>query len=451
MNYQQFIDTKAQKAGDYGFDATFLPKRCKDFQKHLIEWAVKKGRAAIFADCGLGKSVMQFAWAENIVRHTNKRVLILTPIAVGPQMVKEGSLFDVESELSRDGKYKSKIVVTNYERLHYFDPSDFVGVSCDESSCLKDEKSQTSANVIQFMRSMPYRLLCTATAAPNDFDELGTSSEALGELGYQDMLTMFFKKKCSEDHRGWSRQKHYLKGHAENDFWRWVCSWSKAIRKPSDLGYSDDGYNLPPLIVKEHTVKASKLAPGRLFEVAAENLQEQRQEQRRTLTERCEKAAELVNSNKGHSVAWCYLNDESDLLEKLIKDAVQVKGSDSEEYKEETFDAFQKGQIKGLVTKSSIAGFGLNWQHCHHQTFFPSHSFQDYYQSVRRSWRFGQKHEVNVDLVTTDGAGSVLANLNRKMNQADEMFANLVRLMNDSIKIDRTKYGTKPVELPTWL
>lgn len=452
MSYTAFLDTKTQVGGACGFDPTWVPDFLFDFQRALVEWAVRKGRAAIFADCGLGKTAMQLVWAENVVRHENKPVLILTPLAVGGQTVREGAKFGVDTVRCQDGKLAAtaRVVVANYERLHYFNPSDFAGVVCDESSILKNFDGKTKAEVTEFMRTIRYRLLCTATAAPNDYVELGTSAEALGEMGFQDMANRFFKKQTSKDHLGWGRTKYAMRPHAERDFWRWICSWARAVRKPSDIGFSDDNFALPKLITREHEVKATRPAPGRLFDVAAVTLDEQREETRRTLPERCGKVAELV-AHKKPAVVWCHLNDEGDLLEKIIPGSVQISGQDSDEKKEETFNAFADGSIRVLITKPKIGGFGLNWQHCSHMTFFPSHSFEQYYQGVRRCWRFGQKKPVTVDLITTDGGADVLANLQRKAAAADQMFAQLVELMNDSLNIKRGREFAQTETVPNWL
>lgn len=451
--YDRFLSGKAQVGGDHGFEPVWMPDILFDFQRALTAWAVRRGRAAIFADCGLGKSGMQLVWAENVVRHTNRPVLVLTPLAVGGQTVREAEKFGVSAVRSGDGKVPAgaRVVVTNYERLTKFDPADFAGAVCDESSILKDFNGKRKGEVTEFMRTLPYRLLCTATAAPNDHDELGTSAEALGELGYQDMIGRFFQKQTQKDHLGWGRTKYKLKGHAETGFWRWVCSWARAVRRPSDLGFNDGRFVLPELVTREHEVRAAVAASGRLFDVPAYSLEEQRDEQRRTLGERCGKVAELVGSTGQPAVCWCHLNDEGDELTRLIPGADQVSGADADEAKEEKLLAFAAGEIRVLVTKPKIAGFGLNWQHCAHQTYFPSHSFEQWYQGLRRCWRFGQTRPVTVDVVTTEGAAGVLANLRRKGEQADEMFAELVRLMNDSLRVERSTYGNKPQEMPAWL
>jgi hypothetical protein len=450
--YAEFIRTKTQFGSPAGFAPVWMPDFLFDFQKALVEWAVVKGRAAIYADCGLGKSPMELVWAENIVRHTNKPVLLLTHLAVAGQMVREAEKFGVNAVRCSDGKIPNgaRVVVTNYDRLHLLSPDTFAGVACDESSAIKNLDGKRTAEVTEFLRTIPYRLLCTATAAPNDYDELGTSSEALGELGHRDMVTKFFKKETTKDHLGWGRTKYQLKGHAQHEFWRWVCSWARAVRKPSDLGFDDGKFVLPPLSTEEHCVKAVTPRSGVLFDMPAITLEEQREERRRTMSERCDKVASLVDT-KDPAVVWCHLNPEGDRLEKIIPGAVQVSGSDSDESKEERFVAFAAGQIRVLVSKPVVAGFGLNWQHCAHQTFFPSHSFEQYYQAVRRCWRFGQTRPVKVDVVTSEGESGVLANLKRKAEAADEMFAKLVSLMNDHLRIERKNQFTKKEKVPSWL
>jgi superfamily II DNA or RNA helicase len=452
-DYNKFLENKSQLTGEYGFKPLWLHDEMFDFQKHATDWALRKGRAAIFADCGLGKTLMQLVWAENVTRKTNGRVLILTPLAVSHQTVTEAAKFGIDAARSADGKLPaSKIVVTNYERLHYFNSGDFVGVCCDESSILKNFDGQTKAAVTEFMRMIPYRLLCTATAAPNDWVELGTSAEALGHMGHMDMLGRFFKKtektysRSQENRSGLYR----LRGHAERDFWRWVVSWARAIRKPSDLGFSDDGFKLPLMSIDQHIVTAKTKPEGFLFDIPAMTLNEQRDERRRTIDERCELVAKLCNHDKP-VVAWCHLNVEGDLLKKLIPDAEQVSGSDSDESKEEKFRAFESGQIRVMVTKPQVAGFGLNWQHCAHQTFFPSHSFEQWYQAIRRCWRFGQKSRVHVDVVTTEGEQRVLDNMKRKSEQADKMFSELVQNMGNEMKVTKNNKPLKKETIPSWL
>lgn len=436
-----------------------MPSALFDFQRFLVEWSVRKGRAAIFADCGLGKSAMQLTWAANVVRHTAKPVLLLTPLAVAGQMLQEAEKFGVEAVRSNNGQFTTgaKTVVTNYERLHHFDPLQFSGIVCDESSILKNCDGATRELVTNFARKMSYRLLCTATPSPNDLIELGTSSEALGYMGFNDMLTTFFKK--DEDRRTNSRKDEFrsgiwrFRGHAAQHFYQWVNAWARAIRKPSDLGaqFSDARYILPELVTHEIMVACETPPDGFLFNVPASGLQEQRQERRRTLELRCQAAADKHNANPLASVAWCQLNDEGNTLEKMINGAVQVSGSDEMEYKEECFEAFANGKIKKLVTKGGIAGFGLNWAHCAHQSFFPSHSFEEFYQCIRRSWRFGQTKEVHVDLVTSEGESGVMANLMRKASNAELLYSKLVAMMGRERDVILNRNHNQQLKVPTWL
>jgi len=455
-SYSRFLDTKTQLGGQSGFDPLWMPNFLFPFQQSLVEWSVRKGRAAKFADCGLGKTPMQLVWSENIARKTNKPVLILTPLAVSQQTKREADKFGIEAVVSRDGSWPAtkKIVITNYERLHYFNRNDFTAVVCDESSILKNEEGVTRSAVTEFMLKIPYRLLCTATASPNDFIELGTSSEALGELGYMDMLGMFFKNDQNSLHpmhaHGKFQGKWRFKAHAEQDFWRWVCSWARAIRKPSDLGFSDDGFVLPELVVEQTVVNACRPMDGFLFNMPAVGLDEQRKERRHTVQERCEEAARKVD-HSDPAVCWCHLNDEGDLLERLIPGSRQVHGRHSDDEKEELFEAFVSGQLRVLITKPVIGALGLNWQHCNHTTVFPSNSYEQYYQLVRRFWRYGQKKKVKVDVITSEGESDVLENLQRKANQADRMFASLVREMNNVMNIARSKPREGRIEVPSWL
>lgn len=453
MEYRDFLERRRSLEKAPAIDVKDLNPYLFDFQSDIVRWALEEGRAAIFADCGLGKTPMQLSWAEAVCKHTGGNVLILTPLAVSYQTIREAEKFGIEARRSNDGTVHRGITITNYERLSYFDPKDFVGVVCDESSILKSFSGVRRKEITIFMRKLPYRLLCTATAAPNDYTELGTSSEALGNLGYTDMLNRFFKN----DRNNTSSGRYYgkvtewrLKGHAEIPFWKWVCSWARAFRRPSDLGYNDGDFVLKPLIEKQHKVEARELPPGRLFAVHALNLQEQREEVRRTINERCEKVAELVDHDKP-ALVWCHLNDEGKLLKNLIPDAVEVSGSDSDQAKEERLLAFANGDIRVLVTKPKIGGWGLNFQHCSHVTVFPSHSFEQYYQAVRRCWRYGQQNPVTVDIVMTEGEQKVFNNLRDKSVAADKMFDRLVTLMREGQTIHRADNFTKQEVIPSWL
>lgn len=458
--YAEFLATKAQLANAGGFEPVDLPDHLFDYQRMLVEWAVRQGRAAIFADCGLGKSPMGLAWADQVHKHTGRPVLFLTPLAVGQQIATEAARFGHDCAQSRNGKVAAAVTITNYEQLDKFDPYQFGGVVCDESSILKSFEGATKAAVTEFMRLIHYRLLCTATAAPNDYTELGTSSEALGSLGYMDMLTRFFvNDNRSVSSRGRSAEGRFgnnggavawrLKGHAEEPFWRWVASWARAIRKPSDYGFSDEHHHLPELRYRVSLVEASRPAEGTLFDMPAKGLREEREENRRTLTERCEAAATaLADAESG--VAWCHLNDESALLAKLIPGAVELTGADSPYEKEEKLTGFSRGEIPFLVTKPIIGAWGLNWQHSHRMTYFPSHSYEQMYQAVRRMWRFGQQRQVTVDVITTEGGRDVYANLQRKSDQADRMFGALVDHMNNALAVERARYEQK-IEVPAWI
>ena len=459
--YADFLHAKTDQYGNAGFDPVWMPGFLFDFQRHLVEWAVRKGRAAIFADCGMGKTPMQLVWAENVRRYTGKPVLILTALAVAQQTVEEAQKFGIPASRSSDGSHDGAITVTNYDRIHHFRADDFGGIVADESSILKSFDGSTRAIVTEYMKRVPYRLLATATAAPNDYTELGTSSEALGYLGHMDMLGRFFvNDQGNSSHRLMHRKRHgyaepgtrwRFKGHAEENFWRWVASWARALRRPSDFGFSDDRFHLPALTENEHLVRARVVREGNLFEMPANGLHEEREEMRRTIQERCERAADLANATDDPVVLWCHLNDEADLLERLVSGARQVSGSDSAEDKESAFSDFANGRVRAIVCKPKIGAWGLNWQHCNHVVYFPSHSYEQYYQAVRRCWRFGQTKPVTVDIVTTEGGSDIMRNLKRKAVAADEMFSALVRHMNDALAIDKSVNFNAPQEVPSWL
>jgi hypothetical protein len=456
-SYERFVRAKSQLDGNFGFEPSIMPEFLFPFQTTLVNWSVQKGRAAIFADCGMGKTPMELIWAQNVYKHTGLPVLILTPLAVASQFEQEAAKFNIEAARSHRGEIQAPIVIANYERLHLFSPDMFGGVVCDESSILKNFDGVRRGEITEFMRMKEYRLLGTATAAPNDYTELGTSSEALGYLGYMDMLGRFFtnRQRTTHMYHGKYQMKNNeawrFKGHAEQAFWRWMASWARALRKPSDLGFADDGFDLPPLNVHEHPVKAKQAPPGMLFNLPAVGLNEQRQERRRTLPERCEMVADIVNGTGEPAVVWCNLNDEGDMLAKLIPDAQQVSGKDSDDAKEAKFESFSDGGTRVLITKPKIGAWGLNWQHCNHITFFPSHSYEQYYQAVRRCWRFGQERPVTVDIVLTEGDKFVMDNMQAKEKRASEMFTELVAHMTDSQEVERLFSYNKEVKVPTWL
>lgn len=436
MNYNDFIETKKHSSSNFGFDPVFFPDMAFDFQKEIISRSVKKGRVGIFADTGMGKTLITLSIAENIVRKTNKKVLILTPLAVAFQFLIEAEKIGVESvEYSKDGKHKKKIVICNYERLHYFNNSDFECVIMDESSILKNFDGKIKNLVTSFVKKIPYRFLSTATPSPNDFIELGTSSEALGYMGYMDMLGKFFKNNqnsVDSSNRNIG-EKYYLKPHAENDFFAWINSWSIMVKKPSDIGnFSDERYVLPDLITNTHIVKNQSMidinGQCQIFTPIAKTMTEVRQEQKQTENQRCLKAVELAENKT--SVYWCNTNNESAILKSLDPDAVEIIGSQSIEKKEEILLAFANCEIKRLITKAKITGMGLNWQHCNHSVFFPTWSYEQYYQAVRRFWRFGQKNDVVLDLVISDGQTRVIEAIKQKAEKSKQLYQNLVSSVN---------------------
>ncbi len=445
MTYKEYLEKKKHSSIDLGIDAKFIPENMFDFQKHIALEMIRKGRFAGFIDTGLGKTIIELTCAYNYVLATNKPVLILTPLAVAFQFIKEAEKFNiVDIEYSKDGKFKSKIVICNYERLSKFNPNDFDCVICDESSILKNFDGATKLLITSFMKKVNYRYLFTATPSPNDYIELGTSSEALGYLGYMDMLSKYFKNASSNiaDNQRVGME-FYLKPHAEADFWKWVRSWSIPVRMPSDLGYSDELYKLPELLELETVVHSKKPLTKdgmySLFNRPAINFFEIKQEVRNTINERCEIA---VSKSKNHeiSVYWCNLNDEASLISKLDKSAVEVKGQMSIDEKEDILKSFSDGSIKKLITKPSITAFGLNWQHCGHTTYFPTYSYEQYFQSIRRFWRFGRKEKVTVDLIRSDGQERIIASLIAKKQKAISMFENLVNQTSESYKKEKDKF-----------
>jgi hypothetical protein len=435
MEYAEFIRNKKHSLGNHGFDPVWMPDCAFDFQKFIIEKATIKGRIGMFADTGLGKTLLQIAIAENIIRKTNKRVLILTPLAVAFQFINEAGRIGVDDIAhSKEGTLTKKIVVCNYERLHLLNPDDFICVMLDESSILKNFAGKTRDQIVAFIKRVPYRFLSTATPSPNDFIELGNSSEALGYMGYMDMLTKFFKsnQNTTDSNNRNIGEKFYLKPHAEKDFFAWVNQWAIMVKKPSDLGFSDDDYDLPPLHVNQHTVLNSRTwcigGQMSLYAMPAKSMTEVREEQKLTVKERCEKAIELANGKT--SVYWCNLNDESSLLSDMDKDSVEIIGGMSIDKKEDILVAFANGEIPRLITKAKMTSMGLNWQHCNHTVFFPTWSYEQYYQAIRRFWRFGQTSEVTCDMVISEGQERVLEALTQKTAKAIELHGNLVSAAN---------------------
>ncbi len=455
MEYKEFLEKKRHSIGNFGFEPLWMPECAFDFQKYVIEKSVQKGRIANFLDTGLGKTLIQLSYAYNVVLHTNKKVLILTPLAVAFQFIEEAYKIGIDDiEYSKDGKFNKKIVLCNYERLHYFNSNDFVCVICDESSILKNFDGKIKNQINSFIKKVPYRLLSTATPSPNDFIELGTSSEALGYMGYMDMLGKFFKNNQNsiDSNNRNIGEKYYLKPHAEKDFFAWVNQWAIMCKMPSDLGFSDERYVLPKLHVNKYIVDNQSLidvnGQYQMFTPIAKSMTEVRHEQKQTELQRCEKAFTLANGKT--SVYWCNTNQESSYLKDIDKEAIEIIGSQTIERKEDILLNFANGNIKRLITKAKITGMGLNWQHCNHSVFFPTWSYEQYYQAIRRFWRFGQKNEVTIDLVISDGQTRVMEALEQKTQKAIELHRNLTENVNRDFK-HITKEFNKEIIKPKFL
>jgi len=425
MEYAEFLQRKRIHDAPTGLpNVPELNPMLFGFQRDIVRWALKRGRAAIFADCGMGKTPMQLEWAERVAG-LNKRVMIVAPLAVSKQTIREGEKFGVFVRPAADYPNAS-ITITNYEQLHKFNPNDYDGIVLDESSILKSYTGKFRTQLIEDWGGVPFRLCCTATPAPNDFMELGNHAEFLGAMTRTEMLAFFFV------HDGGETQKWRLKGHAESEFWRWLCSWAVMIRKPSDLGYDDGKFTLPSLHINQVQVETSSTSDGMLFALPAHTMDERRQARRDSIADRVAAVADMVNGTKHPWLVWCDRNDESTALVKAIKDAVEVRGSHDADTKEDRLLGFSEGRYRVIVTKPSIAGWGMNWQHCSHVAFTGlSDSYEQFYQAVRRCWRFGQKEEVNCYVVTSATEGAVVANIQRKERQAEQMASMMVRHMSD--------------------
>lgn len=427
MEYNEFLQSKKIKDVDTGLsnvEELVLNDKLKPFQRDIVKWALRRGRACIFADCGMGKTFMQLEWAK----HVPGDVLIVVPLAVSEQTIREADKFGIGAVVySSDGTKKGKFTITNYERLEKFNPKDYTGIVLDESSILKSYTGAFKKLIISTFSCVPFRLACTATPAPNDFMELGNHSEFVGAMTRTEMLSMFFI------HDGGETQKWRLKGHAQSEFWKWVCSWAVMIQKPSDLGYSDEGYSLPQLSINQVTVKVNVIQRGFLCPMQAQTLLERGRARKESLDARVAKAAELVAQKPNEQwIIWCDLNEESDKLTKSIPGAVEVKGSDKEEHKVKSLLGFANGDIRVLVSKPSIAGWGMNFQSCHNEVFVGlSDSYEQFYQAVRRCWRYGQNEPVNVFVIASDREGAVVRNIQRKEADAKIMAEEMVKNMKD--------------------
>lgn len=456
MNYTEFLQSKRITIAPSGFTPDTLNPMLYQFQSDVDRWALERGKAALFEDCGLGKTPQQLVWADHVVRKYNKPVLILAPLAVSKQTVREAAKFGIEAYLAvqQSDVTKPAIYVTNYEKLAHFDPSAFAGVVLDESSILKSFTGSTRNQLIEYFADTPMKLCCTATPAPNDFMELGNHSEFLGVLTRTEMLSTFFV------HDGGDTSKWRLKGHAEEEYWKWICQWAVMLRQPSDLGYDNNGFVLPPLNYHHHIVKSERNLDGFLFPVEAQTLIERRQARRASLSERVELCAALVNESSEPWLVWCDLNDEGDALEKAIAGSVQVAGRHKDEDKESRMLGFSDGAHRVLISKPSICGWGMNWQHCANVAFVGlSDSWEQWYQAIRRVWRFGQTREVSCHVITSEAEGAVVKNIQRKEADAARMAKEMVKHMSvynteavrGGLVRDAGYSPTQAMILPEWL
>lgn len=435
MNYADFIARKLAYVAPSGIaDGFSVPAYLFPHQSALTAWALRRGRAAIFADTGLGKTRMELAWAAAVVRHTSQPVLILAPLAVAPQSAAEGRILGIEARVCRDASdIGPGINITNYDRLHRFDPAIFGGVVLDESSVIKHHDAKTFKALTEAFRSTPFKLPATATPAPNDWTELGTHAEFLGICTRQEMLAEFFT------HDGGDTSVWRLKGHARRAFWQWVVSWGALVRRPSDLGLDDSAYVLPALHMHEHTLEVDMPLNGMLFAAEAQTLSERRDARRLSLRDRVDACAAVVNADRQPWVVWCDLNDESAGLTAAIDGAIEIRGADSVDDKETRLRDFAEGRARVLVSKPSICGWGLNWQHAARMAFVGvTDSYEAFYQAVRRCWRFGQTREVHVHVFASTAEGAVVANLKRKEREAGEMAAALSAETRDAVMSEVT-------------
>jgi hypothetical protein len=428
QNYEDFVAGKRRAEVGTGHQPGELNPHLFDFQHAIVSWAVRRGRAAIFADTGLGKTLMQLSWADEVASHTNGAVLILAPLAVSEQTIEQGSTFGITVRRVPHGGSPDApgVWITNYERMDAIDFGGLHGLVLDESSILKAHDGKTRTRIIESAQGVPYRLSCTATPSPNDFEELGNQCEFLGVMTRTEMLATYFVNDTG-DTGTWR-----LKGWGASKFWEWMGTWAVVLRNPSDLGFDGSRYVLPAPQYLEHVVETDPLGND-LFSRPAQTLTERRQAQRGSIEQRCRALADVVNSESSEPwLIWCHLNDEAELLQSLIPGSINVQGSDSAEYKAEQMMAFSRGALRVLISKPKICGFGMNWQHCARMAFVGlDDSFEKFYQAVRRCHRFGQKRSVQVHLFTAENEGQILLNLKRKEEQHHEMSANMIEHMKD--------------------
>lgn len=455
--YETFLEAKRITVQPSGFsiDRDVLNVKLFDWQKDIVRWALRCGKAAIWADCGLGKSAMQLEWAHRVHLHTGGNVLILAPLAVAKQTQREGVKFGIEVTVCEtQADVQNGINITNYEKMHHFDLASFSGVVLDESSILKAYDGKTRTSIIDAFRFTPYKLACTATPSPNDYMELGNHAEFLGAMSRTEMLSMFFV------HDGGDTSKWRLKGHAANEFWKWIASWAVMLRKPSDLGYSDEGFVLPKVHVHHHTVKTDVVMEGYLFAIEARTLEERRKARKASMSDRVAKCADIVSQNSDPWLVWCDLNAEGDALEDVIPSSVQIAGSDTNEFKEQTMLSFADGNVPILISKPSICGYGMNFQVCPNMAFVGlSDSYEMYYQAKKRIDRYGQTKEVHIHIITSELESSVLKNIQRKEKDAQRMADEMVQHMQ--VHNTEAVHGTtrkvdaynprKQMIIPNWL
>jgi superfamily II DNA or RNA helicase len=426
LAYGEFLASKRKYAEPSGFDvpANALRPHLFPFQRDVTAWALRRGRAAIFAGTGMGKTAMQLEWADYVSRTTAQPVLILAPLAVASQTVHEGEKFKIAVNLCREASdVRGGVNITNYERFERFDAEQFAGVVLDESSILKSHDGKTRTALIDAFSRARYRLACTATPAPNDVMELANHAEFLGVSSRNEMLATYFV------HDGGETQKWRLKGHAEEPFWEWLASWSVMFRSPADLGYDDADYRLPALQMHQHIIDATEVPEGLLFAVEAQTLIERNRARKSSTADRAARAATIVNAEPDEAwIVWCDLNAEADAVQRMIPGAIQVAGSDSSDVKEQRLSGFSEGRVRVMVSKPSIAGYGMNWQHCARVVFVGlSDSWEAYFQAIRRCWRFGQARAVDCHVVISSAEGAVLANIERKEREASKMLDAMVR------------------------
>lgn len=452
MEYNKFIKDKQFQHMDAGFIADVSKYPLFDYQVPIVKWALKRGKAALFADTGLGKTIMQLAWADQVWIKTNRPVLILAPLAVSNQTIEEGKKYGIGVCKASPDSIINGVQITNYEQLHKFNASDFAGIVLDESSILKGMDGKRRKEITEFGKQIDFRLSCTATPSPNDFMELGTQAEFLSIMSQVEMLAMFFI------HDGGDVSKWRLKGHGQKRFFEWLATWAVVIRSPEDLGFDGSRHRLPELVYHEHIIETDPTED--LFVTVAQGLQDRNKARRDSVHDRVQKAADIANNIEGPVLIWCNLNDESEQLKNGIPDSVEVKGADKPEHKEKSLIGFSHGDVRILISKPKIAGFGMNWQHCNNIIFVGlSDSWEMYYQAVRRCWRFGQTKPVHVHVISADTEGAVVANIKRKDNQNKILGAEMVKHMKTmmekeifSAAIEKTEYnGIVKFNLPEWI